>query len=127
MRLKRMKKAIALAFFHGGCNQSQIFPRSGGKITNLFIIPEGKRYLFVLTALTGSTAPGDFCRAFLVGVFRGGLFAEGFGAAGDFEYFLGDGGLAGLVVLQRQFCQQVGSVVGGLVHGRHPGSLFRRP
>ncbi|MFA5588143.1 MAG: hypothetical protein WC987_05180 [Mariniphaga sp.] len=40
MRLKRMKKAIALAFFHGGCNQSQIFPRSDGKYT---IVAENKK------------------------------------------------------------------------------------
>jgi hypothetical protein len=42
MRLKRMKKAIALAFFHGGCNQSQIFPRSDGKYT---IVAENKKEL----------------------------------------------------------------------------------
>lgn len=28
-----LKNAIVLAFFSCGCNQSQIFPRSGGKYT----------------------------------------------------------------------------------------------
>jgi hypothetical protein len=30
-----LKNAIVLAFFSCGCNQSQIFPRSGVKSTNL--------------------------------------------------------------------------------------------
>ncbi len=30
-----LKNAIVLAFFSCGCNQSQIFPRSGAKSTNL--------------------------------------------------------------------------------------------
>jgi len=30
-----LKNAIVLAFFSCGCNQSQIFPRSGGKNTIL--------------------------------------------------------------------------------------------
>jgi hypothetical protein len=32
------KKAIALAFFSCGCNQSQIFPRSGCKVNILYDI-----------------------------------------------------------------------------------------
>lgn len=44
MELKTLKRAIALAFFHGGCNQSQIFPRSDDKYTT---VAENKKELQV--------------------------------------------------------------------------------
>ncbi len=50
--------------------------------------------------------------------------AEGQLGGGDFQNLVGDAGLAGLVVFQREVFDQVLGVVGGAFHGDHPGAVF---
>jgi len=50
---------------------------------------------------------------------------DGFGARDDLDQLLGDVGLAGPVVDQRQPLDHVARVARGIVHGGHPRALFR--
>src|SRR5690606_36036960 len=42
----------------------------------------------------------------------------------DFQDFLGDGGLTGFVVFEREVAEQAGGVVLGGLHGDHAGRVF---
>src|SRR5437763_10125004 len=50
----------------------------------------------------------------------------GLGAGGDFDHFSRDVGLANLVVAQGQVVDEVGRVVGRVLHGDHAAGLLAR-